>query len=44
MKLQNIVLVKAAQVNQRGVVVQLAEEQVTFPMPAMMHFVGVSHA
>lgn len=43
-KLQNIVLTQAAGVNEQGVVVNLAETQVAFPMPAMLHFIGVSHS
>jgi hypothetical protein len=43
-KLQNIILVKATNVNEQGAVTQLSEEQVRFPMPAMMHFVGVSQS
>ena len=41
MKLQTLLLVKAEQVDENGVIGSLGEEQVVFPMPVMMHFVGV---
>lgn len=40
-KLQTLVLVRASQVNEHGNIGELSEERVQFPMPAMMHFVGV---
>lgn len=43
-KLQTLVLVRAAQVNEHGNIGELSEERVQFPMPAMMHFVGVKQA
>lgn len=44
MKLQTLLLVKAEHVNDNGVIGGLGEEQVVFPMPVMMHFVGVKQA
>lgn len=43
-KLQEIVFVRAATVNEQGVVTQLQETQAAFPMPAMLHFIGVSNS
>lgn len=43
-KLQTLVLVRASQVNEHGNIGELSEERVQFPMPAMMHFVGVKQA
>ncbi len=40
-KLQKLVLVKAGQINENGNITDLGEERVTFPMPVMMHFIGV---
>lgn len=44
MKLQTLLLVKAEQVDDNGVIGSLGEERVVFPMPVMMHFVGVKQA
>ncbi len=44
MKLQTLLLVKAEQVDDNGVIGSLGEEQVVFPMPVMMHFVGVKQS
>ena len=40
-KLQTLVLVKAQDINEHGNVVALGEERVRFPLPAMLHFIGV---
>lgn len=40
-KIQTLVMVKASRVNENGNVTELTEERVQFPMPVMMHFVGV---
>src|SRR3990167_2908161 len=43
-KLQTLVMVRAAQVDENGNVGELTEERVQFPMPALVHFVGVKQA
>jgi hypothetical protein len=43
-KLQNLILVRAEDVNENGNVGRLAEEKILFPMPAMMQFIGVKQA
>lgn len=40
-KLQTLVMVKAGQVNENGNITELGEERIQFPMPVMIHFVGV---
>ncbi len=40
-KLQSLVMVVAENVNVNGNVTSLAEQHIQFPMPAMLHFVGV---
>lgn len=42
-KLQTLVLAHAADVDANGQVSRLAERRVRFPVPVMMHFVGVKH-
>jgi len=43
-KLQALVLVRAEQVDDNGNIGALGEERVTFPMPALVHFVGVKQS
>jgi hypothetical protein len=43
-KLQTLVLVRAANVDENGNVGALEESRVKFPMPALMHFVGVKQS
>jgi len=40
-KLQSLVLLRAAKTDQNGVVTELTELTTQFPIPVMMHFVGV---
>lgn len=41
-KLQKLVLVEATRVNEHGNITELGERMVTFPMPVMLHFAGVT--
>ncbi|CBL45776.1 Conserved hypothetical protein [gamma proteobacterium HdN1] len=43
-KLQTLILVRANEANEHGNIGSLGEERVQFPMPAMLHFVGVIQA
>ena len=40
-KIQKLVMVKAGQINENGNITELTEERIQFPMPAMVHFIGV---
>ncbi len=44
MKLQTLILVRAGAVDENGAVETLNEESVVFPIPAMLHFVGVKQS
>ncbi|MDG9671055.1 hypothetical protein ONV78_25160 [Hahella sp. CR1] len=43
-KMQTLVMVRAENVDENGVIGGLSEERIRFPMPAMVHFVGVKQA
>ena len=40
--MQRVVLRKAAEVNEAGCVLELTEESVHFPLPALVHVIGAA--